>query len=308
MQRRTFVKIATGSGAALALHDSVRAQETPAAASPVASPAAARSVADVNGVRLAYTAYGAGAPGTPLVLLHGGLLTGGLAFGAVAPELGQSRPVIVPDLRAHGGTADVPGPLRFEDIGDDIAALLEHLSIGEADIFGYSLGGGAAWQLAIRHPERVRKLAIASAPVRRSGWYPEALAGFAGVNADAAAALVGTPLQQAYAAVAPRPEDWTVLVTKVGELLAQEYDWTDVIAAIPAPTLFAIGDADSVMPEHALEIFRLRGGGVPGDFVPLPAAQLVVLPHTPHSSVLVRTGLLLEDVPAFLDGAPVPGA
>ena len=253
----------------------------------------------MNGLELYYEIHGAAPSGhPPLVLLHGGFATIDTDFGQVLPALAQARRVVAVELQAHGRTADVDRPLRFELMADDVAALIDHLGLGQADILGFSLGGGVALQTAIRHPERVRKLVVASAPYRRGGWYPEVLAGMAAMEADA---MVGTPMHDAYVATAPKREDWPTLVAKLRHLLGEDYDWADDVAAIAAPTLIIVGDADSVRPEHVVELFRRRGGGVPGDFAGLPDFRLAVLPGTAHFGVLARADPLLQVVEPFLD-------
>ncbi len=157
--------------------------------------------ADVNGIKLYYEIYGAG---QPLVLLHGGYGNTGM-FGPNLPALAEGRQVIAVDLQGHGRTADVDRPVRFETMADDIAALIEHLGLHQADVMGYSLGGGVALQTAIRHPERVRKLVLVSTPFKRAGWFPENLAGMAQMGAEWAEAMKPTPMYQTYAAIAPRP-------------------------------------------------------------------------------------------------------
>src|SRR3954466_8317350 len=119
--------------------------------------------APVNGLKMYYEIHGAG---QPLVLLHGGF---GLTdmFGAILPLLATSRQVIAVDLQAHGRTADIDRPLRLELMGDDIAALIKHLGFEQADVMGYSMGGGAALRTAIQHPTLVRKLVVVSVPFKR---------------------------------------------------------------------------------------------------------------------------------------------
>ena len=179
--------------------------------------------APVNGLELYYEVHG---EGRPLILLHGGL--GGVSmYSAVLPQLASSRQVIGVDLQGHGHTADIDRPFRWEDFADDIAALIRHLGLKQADLAGYSVGGGTALQTAIRHPGLVRRLVLISTPCRRQGWYPEVLAGMAGMNAEAAKMMVGSPIQAAYTQAAPRPEGWPVLVEKTGALLKREYDWCE---------------------------------------------------------------------------------
>ncbi|PZS05008.1 MAG: hypothetical protein DLM69_01245, partial [Candidatus Chloroheliales bacterium] len=133
---------------------------------------------------------------------------------------------------------------------------------------------------------------------------------------EAAATWVGSPMHQAYASVAPKPEGWTTLADKLGEMLRQDYDWAEDVAAIKLPTLIVVGDGDGVRPEHAVEMFRLLGGGPPdteemlrqfGGVSRPPKSQLAMLPGTTHFNILTRTDLLLPSVTQFLD-APMPEA
>lgn len=261
------------------------------------------SYAQVNGINLYYETYG---QGRPLIALHGGLGTTTM-FGPRLADLGQTRQVIAVELQGHGHTADIDRPLSFEAMADDIAALIEHLGLGNADVLGYSLGGGVALQTAIRHPDKVRKLVLVSAACKRDGWYPEVLAGMAAMNAEAARGMLGSPMQQGYASVAPRPDDWPILVEKTGQLLRQDYDWSREVAQMKLPMLIIVGDADSVRTAHAVEMFGLRGGGKQDagwDGSARPASQLAILPGTTHYNAFVSP-LLAAIVPPFLD-APMP--
>ena len=211
----------------------------------------------INNLDLYYEIHGSG---QPLIILHGGL--GGIRmFEQILSNLAEHRQVIGIELQAHGHTADIDRPLSFESMADDVGALIAHLGLERADILGYSLGGGVAWQTAIRHPAAIRKLVVVSAPCQRQGWYPEVLIGMAALNAEAAAALIGSPPHQAYASTASRPQEWPVLVEKTGHLLRQDYDWSADVAALKIPTQLIFGDADSIRPAHIVEIFQLLGGG-----------------------------------------------
>jgi pimeloyl-ACP methyl ester carboxylesterase len=136
------------------------------------------------------------------------------------------------ELQGHGHTADIERPLRYEGLADDIAALIRHLGIVQADIFGYSLGGGVALQTAIRHPEVVRKLALASTAFKRDGWYPEDLAAMSAMSAEA---FSGTPIHDAYLRTSPKPEAWPTLVAKVRQLVTSDYDRTAGVATLTPP-------------------------------------------------------------------------
>jgi len=263
------------------------------------------SYAFVNGLNLYYEIHGAG---EPLILLHGGV--GAIQmFGEVLPSLARNRQVVAVDLQAHGRTADIDRELRFELMAGDIAALIKHLGIEEADVMGYSLGGGVALRTAIQHPEVVRKLVLVSTPFKRDGWYPEILAGMGQMGPQVAEPMKQTPMYQLYASIAPKPEDWPVLLTKLGDLLRQDYDWSNEVAAIKAPTLIVVGDADSVRTAHAVEFFELLGGGkvdAGWDGSGMSNARLAILPATTHYNIYSSPQLSAVVAP-FLD-APMPGA
>lgn len=264
--------------------------------------------ASVNGLNIYYEIHGSG---EPLILLPGGFMTVE-AMGALVPQLAATRRVIGVELQGHGHTADIERPLRFESMADDIAALIGHLGFEQADIFGFSLGGGVALQTAIRHPAVVRKLALASTAFKRDGWYPEVLAGMASISVEG---FAGTPIHETYLKTSPRPDAWPTVVAKVRSLLSEDYDWTESVAALTIPTLILVGDADSLRLAHTIECFGLLGGGkADGDLRGLSPAQLAVLPSTthvgwapPYHGIMNRTQLLLPIITEFLD-SPMPAA
>jgi pimeloyl-ACP methyl ester carboxylesterase len=98
--------------------------------------------APVNGLKLYYEIHGTG---EPLIPLHGGVV-GITMFGPNLAALSQKRKVIAVELQGHGHTADIDRPLTFEAMADDIKALMKFLGIEQADVMGYSLGGGVALQ------------------------------------------------------------------------------------------------------------------------------------------------------------------
>jgi len=251
------------------------------------------SYARVNGLDLYYELYGSG---QPLVVLPGAFWTIE-AMGELVPQLASTRRVIAVELQGHGRTADIERPLRYELMADDIAALIRHLGLAQADIFGYSTGGGVGLQTAIRHPEVVRKLALASTAFKRDGWYPQDLAAMSAMSAEA---FAGTPIHDAYLRTSPVPEAWPTVVAKVRHLATSDYDWTAGVAALKTPTLILVGDADGVRLAHAVEFFGLLGGGqADGDLAGLPRSSLAVLPATthvgwapPYHGIMTRTHLL----------------
>ena len=261
--------------------------------------------ASVNGLEMYYEVHG---EGEPRILLHGGI--GAIEmFGEVLPLLARDRQVVGVDLQAHGRTADIERPMTFEAMADDVAALIEHLGAGGADVMGYSLGGGVALQVAIRHPGAVRRAVLVSTPFKRDGWYPEVLAGMEQMGPEAAEPMKETPMYLLYAGVAPRPEDWPVLLAKVGELLRQDFDWSQDAAALEMPVMIVVGDADSVRTAHAVKFFEMLGGGqrdAGWDGSGRPDSRLAILPGTTHYDIF-STPTLASTVAPFLD-APVAGA
>ena len=145
--------------------------------------------ADVNGIKIYHEIYG---QGEPLVLIHGGLTTISEMQGWVQP-LAKTRRVIAVEMQGHGRTPDMDRPMSFATMGDDVAALLDHLRIPKADLVGHSFGGASAIRAAIQHPDKVRRLVVISSPYARSGWYPEAHRGMSQVGAAMAENMMQTP-------------------------------------------------------------------------------------------------------------------
>ncbi len=257
------------------------------------------SYADVNGLSLYYEEHGSG---KPLVLLHGGLGAGEM-FSPILPALAEHRRVVTVDLQAHGHTADIGRPLRAESMADDIAALIGHLGLAHADVMGYSMGGAVALRTAIQHPEVVRRLVLVSTPCKRDGWYPEVVAAMERMDPQAAETMKQSPMYELYSRVAPRVQDWPVLITKMGELLGRDYDWSAETATITAPTMLVFADADAVRPAHIVEFFGLLGGGqrdAGWDGSGRPTAQLAILPGTTHYDIFASPALAAAVIP-FLD-------
>ena len=253
--------------------------------------------ATVNGLQMYYEVYGSG--GTPLLLLHGGLFNIDLQFGELLPSLAAGRQVIAADFQGHGRTNDIDRPLTSADLASDVVGLLQHLRVAQADIFGFSVGGGVALHLAIRHPELVRKLIVSSVSFHPDGDRSE--------NSDAVGAMTvdmiaGTPMEQEYRAKSPHPDRLQDLLDKLGNFDPGFTGWPDAdIRGIAAPTLITVGDCDAVYLDHRVRFLQLRGGDVNGDFVGVPSSQLAVFPGTTHFFGLARTALVLDVVLTFLD-------
>ena len=258
--------------------------------------------ADVNHVHLYYELHGAG---RPLLLLHGGLGSGEM-FGPLLPSFTDGHQVILPDLQGHGRTADVDRPLGIEAMADDMAALVRHLGHDQVDVVGYSLGGGVALHLALRHPEVVRRAVTCSAHIRSDAIYPEMQVQQGQVGPETVEAMKGTPMYELYQRVAPRPEDFGRLLEKIGAAMAVPYDLTEEVRGLQVPTLVMCADADMAPPGHYVEVFGLldggkRDGGWMGEGRPAGGHALAVIPGTTHYDVF-RSPLFAASALAFLDG------
>ena len=244
--------------------------------------------AEVNGINLYFEIHGTG---QPLILLHGGLGSGEM-FGPTLTELAQQHQVITVDLQGHGRTADIDRPIDIRLMADDIAALIDHLKLDKPDVVGYSLGGGVALFTAVKYPDKVRRLVVASAHARRDAIPPEMLAQQAQVNAAAAESLKDTPMWELYQRVAPHPEDFPRLLDKVGEAMAQDYDYTEDVRSLQVPTLLVAADADMAPPSHYVEMFKLldgglRDGGWMGEGRPKGGHALAILPGLTHYNLAI---------------------
>jgi len=251
----------------------------------------------VNGLEMYYEIHG---EGQPLVLLHGAFSAIGTSFGKLIPGLSRDRQVIAFELQAHGRTADIDRPLTLEGMADDVAQAILQLGLARADILGYSMGAGVALQVAIRHPDVATKLVLISVTYQMSGIHPGLMEGLGEMKPEM---MHGSPWHDEYIRIAPRPEDFNRLFAKKSDMDRQIKDLADeTIRLIKAPTLLVIGDSDLVRPEHAVQMFRLLGGGVFGDTpAGLPISQLAVLPGTSHVGVADRVDWLASMINEFLD-------
>ncbi|HWJ52592.1 MAG TPA: alpha/beta hydrolase [Propionibacteriaceae bacterium] len=239
--------------------------------------------AEVNGINLYYEILGSG---RPMVLLHGGLSAGEM-FGPILPALTAEHRVIVVDLQGHGHTADIDRPLDPKLLAGDIAALIDHLSLDRPDVVGYSFGGGVAFWTAVQYPEKVGKLVVASANVRRDAIPAEMLAQQGQVNAAAAEFMRDTPMFELYQRLAPNPQDFPKLLDKIGFMMAQDFDYSDEVRGLQVPTMIVFADADMAPPSHYVEVFALldgglRDGGWMGEGRPAGGHALAVLPGLTH--------------------------
>lgn len=255
--------------------------------------------APVNGLHMYYEVHGSGAP---VVLLHGAFMTIPINWGGWIDELSKTRKVIAIEMQGHGRTADIPREPTSANLADDVAALLEYLKLPRADLIGYSMGGRVAMEVAIRHPDRVRRVVVMSSTFRRDGLSQEGLDALTHLTPEV---FKGSPLETEYERLSPTPDQFPNLVKRIVAVAATEKDLsTEQLQSTTAPMLFIFGDADGIRLEHVEEMFRLKGGGIYGDLRPRSASRLAILPNTTHVTLLERASIIVPMVNDFLDATP----
>jgi pimeloyl-ACP methyl ester carboxylesterase len=225
-------------------------------------------------------------------------------FGPVMPILAEGRQVIAVDLHGHGRTPLGDRPISLIDQGDDMAALLDSLGVRQADVMGYSMGGGVAFRLAAQHPGKVRRLVLVSTPFAQNGFYPEMLPMQAQVGAAMAEAMKETPMYQGYAAIAPNPAEFPRLLDRMGVLMRKPHDWRDDVKRLTMPVMLVYGDADMIRLDHVVEFYRLLGGGLKDAGwmrEHMSKNRLAILPDLTHYEMFLSPRLAGTVLP-FLNG------
>ncbi|HEY3165885.1 MAG TPA: alpha/beta hydrolase, partial [Candidatus Binatia bacterium] len=261
----------------------------------------ATGYAPVNGLKMYYEIRG---QGEPVVLLHGAFMaiSNNFHWAEWIGELSKTRKVIAIEIQGHGRTADTGRDFTYDNLADDVAALLDYLKIPSADVIGYSLGGGVALNCAIRHPDKVRKVVSISAVFRQNGWTKEGLDAFPNLTAEA---FKGTPIEADYKRLSPTPNEFPNFVKRVLSVDLKPHDFgADKLKATKAPMFFIHGDADGVRLDYIAEAFRLKGGEVHGDMRPRSASRLAILPDTTHVTLMNRRQTIVPMVNDFLDAKP----
>ena len=255
--------------------------------------------APVNGLKMYYEIHGTG---EPVVLLHGAFMAISGDWKEWVKELAKTRKVIAVEMQGHGRTADIKRDMTYDNLSDDVAALLDHLKIQNADIVGYSLGGGVAIDTAIRHPEKVRKVVSISAPYARDGWVKEANDFWPNFKWEM---MKGTPAETEREKLNPIPNSFPDFVNHVVATAMRPYDFgADKLKATKAPMFFIHGDADGVRLDHIAEMYRLKGGDLHGDMRPHPESRLAILPDTTHVTLVNRMSTIIPMINDFLDAKP----
>lgn len=251
---------------------------------------------EVNGMQMYYEVSG---EGDPLVILHGAYMNIP-AMGGIVPKLAETHKVYALEFQGHGRTEDIDRPITYPNLADDVAVFMDAVGIEKADVFGYSMGAAAGLQLAIRHPEKVDQLVTASVSYDLSGAQPEFLAMIPTMTPEM---FIASPMEDAWKQYAPNPEGFRPFVERMIALEHEPQAWEADVRKLKTPVLVIAGDADMVTLEHLVSLFRLIGGGAPGDMgKPLGASRLAILPATSHTAVIGQVDLLYGFIEPFLQG------
>ena len=313
MLASAFATIAVA--AALAAIPRAAAAQTPAASQPAADAPRnepKRGHVDVAGAAIHYQLHGdLGSGKRPLLVLHGSFMSGDAMMPLIAPFT-ASRPVIAIDARGQGRSGGVESELSYERMADDAAAVLAELGVKKADVLGYSMGGTLAIALAVRHPDKTGKQVILSGTSRLDGWYPEVLTVIGKLTPEA---FAGSPIESEYKRLSPSPKKFGAMIEKVKALDAKPFGWSDEdVLRIPGKTMVIVGVADGVTLDHAIALFKLRGGGdvgaaTQGFLTAPPRARLAILPATSHIGIMSEAAAIAAMAIPFLDDkAPPPPA
>ncbi|WP_081944777.1 alpha/beta fold hydrolase [Sphingopyxis sp. MWB1] len=265
--------------------------------------------AEVKGARFHYEVHGdLASDKKPLLMLHGAFMSGEAMKPLVTPFT-ASRPVITIDARGHGRTGDIAGTFSYDQLADDAAGVLAALGVKRADVLGYSMGGSTAIAMAVRHPALIDKQIVISGSASLDGWVPEVLEGIATLTPEF---FAGTPMERDYKRLSPTPDAFPRLVEAIKHIDTVPFAYSDAdLRAIPGKTMIILGDADGLTLDHAVKLFRLRGGSdiataTQGFMTAPPKARLSVLPATSHIGVMAEAATIAAQALPFLDEQAPP--
>ena len=252
----------------------------------------------VNGMQMYYEVSG---QGEPIVVLHGAYMDIP-TMGGIIPKLAETHRVYALEFQGHGRTTDIDRPITYPNLADDVAAFMEGVNLEKADVFGYSMGGQAALQLAIRHPGRVNRLVAASVSYDLRGWQPEFTAFIPQMTVEG---MLQMPF---FKEQADRRPGFRGLIAKLIQLEKEPMAWEAEVRQLKMPVLVIAGDADVSTLEHTVAMFKLLGGGAMGEMgKPLPSSRLAIMPGTSHTAVITQVDMLHGFIEPFLRGETAKG-
>lgn len=257
--------------------------------------------AAVHDMKMYYEVSGSG---KPIIVLHGSYMNIP-SMGEIIPALAKTHKVYALEFQGHGRTNDIDRPITYPNLADDVAAFMDATGINRADIFGYSLGATAGLELAIRHPEKVDHLIMASGFYDAEGLKPEFKALIAKMTV---AMFTGMPFAAEYKKLAVNPDGFPALAKKLIAIEKEPLALGADVKALKSPVLIIAGDADAFTLEHSVAMFRLLGGGAMGDMgKPLAATRLAIMPATAHTAVINQVNMLMSFIEPFLKGETPKG-
>ena len=251
--------------------------------------------APVNGIEVYYEVYG---EGKPLVLLHGAFYTIDMNWGQLIPELSTTRKVIAIEFQGHGHSPFSDRKLDIVTLASDVEGVMNYLKVDSADVAGFSMGGSVAYQLAIKSPNRVRKLVIISSTYKTSGWLPVVNGGFKDFKPEF---FDNTPMKAEYDVIAPDKTKWRKFIQQMIDFAGVPFDCGDSnIAKMTMPVLLISGDNDGLDKIELMKTYQLLGGGVSADLGPMPKSHLAIVPSQGHVSLMMQTKVILNYLDGFL--------
>ena len=143
-----------------------------------------------------------------------------------------------------------------------MAELISLLGFNTADVMGFSFGGFVAFRMAVQHPARVGKLVLVSMPISNQGYYPDIVEQQKQIGRPTVPMMMQSPLYDAYAAVAPRVEDFPLFVERMGEAIRVHFDWSADVGKLAMPVMLIYGDADMIQLDHVVAFYKGLGGGL----------------------------------------------
>lgn len=267
-------------------HWGTRWQRLPATPAPVVG--MQTSYAEVNGIQLYYATLG---QGSPVILLHGGLANSDY-WGLQIPELAKHHQVIVVDSRGHGRSTRDRQPYGYDLMTDNIIALMDRLQLPTTDIVGWSDGAIIGLDMAMRYPQRVKKV-FAFAPNTTTRGVK------AGVENNSLFAAYIARAGEEYKKLSKTPDDYQAFVKQIGQMWQSQPEWRDEdLRKISAQVVIADGDHDEAIERGHLEYIAAT----------IPDAGLLILPTVSHFAFLQAPKEFTDAVIHFLDDQPAASA
>ncbi|RAW00745.1 alpha/beta fold hydrolase [Pseudochryseolinea flava] len=249
---------------------------------------------NVNGLKMYYETHG---QGEPMILLHGAYQSIDKMFRNVIAKYAGSRQVIAFEFQGHGRTADIDRDITYENLATDAYHLLEHLKIDSADVFAFSMGSNVGIQLAIQHPEKVKKMVLISGAYSHEGYQPSYTAIVPSLTPSM---FEGSTFKKEYDSLSPRPDKFPVLVARMKKLDLAPFNWEKAYVKIKNPMFLIYADNDVVTLSHVNDMVTKVGGNVMGDMDPWPRVRLAVVPNCSHVGLMTRFKSIYPMIDEFL--------